>query len=96
MNSKCSKLIFVIDGELHSEVMNSEGETCIIDILQKGDVIGQYSIINEEELYFSLQTVTDCTLMTVERNFLYTTNIVGMKEAITFGRELIAEEGVPI
>jgi hypothetical protein len=40
MYSKCSKLIFIIDGELHVEVMNSEGNMCIIDVLHKGDIVG--------------------------------------------------------
>jgi signal-transduction protein with cAMP-binding, CBS, and nucleotidyltransferase domain len=40
INSKCSKLIFIIEGELNVEVMNCEGNVCIIDVLQKGDVIG--------------------------------------------------------
>lgn len=40
MNTKCKKLIFVIDGELQVEVQNSEGNMCIIDTLHKGDVVG--------------------------------------------------------
>jgi CRP-like cAMP-binding protein len=82
MNTRSSKLIFIIDGEVNVEVKDSEGNICHIDTLKKGDVVGQYSIINESELFFSLTTHTDCKIMTVDRDYLLNCQIAGMKEAI--------------
>ena len=57
-----------------------------------------YSILDENEFYFSARTMTKVSMLILDRSFLADpeTNVQNLKESIHFGMELIKEDGVPI
>ena len=66
--------------------------------MRKGDIIGMYSILEENEFYFTANAMSKVTLLILDRSFLTDpeTKVQNLKDAIHFGNELIKEDGVPI
>jgi len=57
-----------------------------------------YSILEENEFYFTANAMSKVTLLVLDRSFLTypETKVQNLKDAIHFGNELIKEDGVPI
>lgn len=57
-----------------------------------------YSILEENEFFFTATAISRLTLLILDRSFLVDdeTKVLNLREAIHFGNELIKEDGVPI
>ena len=98
MYQKCDKIYLIVDGQVEIEIQNLAGEICQLEILRKGDIIGMYSILNQNEFHFTANAITKVTVLALDRSFLVDphTKVQNLKDAIYFGNELIKEHGVPI
>jgi CRP-like cAMP-binding protein len=67
-------------------------------MLEKGDSIGMYSILQKSEYCFNALAVSKVTLLVLDRTVIFEKDhkIDELKEAVNFGNELIKENGVPI
>jgi len=68
--------------------------------LKKGDIIGQYSILRHDELHFFATAISNVRILTLSRSFLINDEnshkIQHLEQAISFGTDLIKEDGVAI
>ena len=94
----CSKIIFLAYGKIKIQVTNMALEICDLDILQRGDIIGQYAFLMKSGFNFEAIALTDCKVFYLERSILekFQSKIKGLSQALTFGVDLINEYGVPI
>lgn len=98
LKQKCSEITFIIEGDIDIEIHNQDGESCQLDVLKKGDVIGQYSILQERGFLFSATALEKVRTFTLSKQFFleYQNKIEGLCNALTFANDLVVEDGVPI
>lgn len=62
--------MFVVQGKLELEIRDEmTGDRFSLDILQQGDIIGQYHVLYEERFLFMARAVTQVRLLHLPASF---------------------------
>mmetsp|Transcript_11980 Transcript_11980/g.18510 ORF Transcript_11980/g.18510 Transcript_11980/m.18510 type:complete len:130 (-) Transcript_11980:16-405(-) len=65
----CSSILFVVHGELELRIYDEDGNSTVLDTLQQGDTIGQYSVLANEGFMFTATANTNVRLLTLDSSF---------------------------
>ena len=106
MGEKCNFMMFIVNGVVELQVLNEEGQLHTLELLGQGDMIGQYSVLFNNDIMFSVIAKTNVRILMLDRNFfikfgVYGKNgdlddIEGLEDSITSAQQHIDKYGVPI
>ena len=66
----CTNIYFIVNGKVDLEIMDQEGNIHVLETLQQGDNIGQYSVLYHSDLVFSIMAKsTSVRLLTLNDKF---------------------------
>ena len=77
MGEKCNVMIFIVNGCVELQVLDEDGNIHILEILGQGDMIGQYSVLFDTELMFSVIAKTNVRILTLDQNFFIQYGVYG-------------------
>ena len=92
--------MFIVNGSVEIQLVDSEHNKYEMDILKQGDTIGQYSVLSGLEFEFSATAMTHVRLLTLSDNFFRDQcdyqSIEGFITTIDIAQEHIDEFDIPI
>ena len=62
-------IIFIAHGTIEVQMVDKHGEVHVIDTLRRGSIIGQYSVLYNEQSMFTMTAKTGVRLLTLEKQF---------------------------
>lgn len=97
---ECKRIYFIVNGVVDLEVMGSDGQYHILDTLQQGDFIGQYSVLFYTTLVFRIVAMTTTVrVLTLSDTFFCEygdkDHIAGLRDAILEAQEHEERYGLP-
>ena len=94
----CSSLIFLVQGQIELVIYDENGNESTLELLNQGDVIGQYSVLFDEEIMFSVFAKTNVRILTLSQEFFRSNLelIDGLEEAILEAEDIVDVFGIPI
>ena len=69
MGQNCGFMVFIVNGLIELQVLDEEGGVHTLEELGQGDIIGQYSVLYDSELMFSVIAKTCVRILTLDQNF---------------------------
>ena len=91
-------IIFIVEGDISLTVFDSQGNEITLENLNQGDVIGQYSVLFNEEIMFSVKALTNARILTLSEEFFSKNKeyIDGIEDAIIEAEDFVDKYGIPI
>lgn len=106
MGEKCSGLTFIVNGILELNIRDQMGQIYTLEELHQGDIIGQYSVLFDQDLCFSARAKTSVRVLTLDQKFFVQfgllgchgdqNEIPGIDEAIERAQYFVDKWGVPV
>lgn len=74
------------------------GEKHVLHTLKQGDVLGQYSVLFNQNFLFSAEATTQVRVLTLDQDFFinYQDQIEGLKEQLIKAEHFVEQHGIPI
>ena len=66
MGEKCGFLTFIVNGLVELQLVDEEGNVYVLETLGQGDMIGQYSVLFDTQLMFSVIAKTNVRILTLD------------------------------
>lgn len=94
----CQSILFLVQGRIELQILSPTGEIYILETLKQGDIIGQYSVLFEEQFLFSAVAQSNVRLLTIDQSFFLDHNdqIQGLAESVEKAEKYVEHYGVPI
>ena len=71
MGEKCNLMISIINGLVELQIIDEDGYIHILEKMGQGDIIGQYSVLFDTELMFSVISKTNVLVLTLDQNYSF-------------------------
>ena len=69
-DDECSKIFFLVNGCVDLEILGNDGSIKILDTLEQGDIIGQFSVLFHTKLVFRvIAKTTSVRILTLGDDF---------------------------
>ena len=69
-DNECIKMFFIVNGCVDLEILGNDGSVKILDTLEQGDTIGQFSVLFHSKLVFRvIAKTTSVRVLTLGENF---------------------------
>ena len=94
---ECKEIIFIVKGKVELIVFNEDKSEHVLETLKQGDIIGSYSVLFNEKVFFTARTTTFVKILVLPQEFFRKNKdiIEGLEEAIMYAENKVDNLGVP-